>query len=70
MPQPTRNAGDAVIIPASGRPEEEWGKPTQAIPVEAQLWSDWFPGDGGRWFYQARLTSDGSTSYTSALSCR
>ncbi|KAL1880205.1 hypothetical protein VTK73DRAFT_6033 [Phialemonium thermophilum] len=27
---------------------------------QVRPWSRWFPGDGGRWFYQARLRSDGT----------
>jgi hypothetical protein len=37
--------------------------PIATPPAEQQRpWSQWIPGDDGRWFYQGRLKADGSES--------
>ncbi|RKU40729.1 hypothetical protein DL546_002174 [Coniochaeta pulveracea] len=33
---------------------------TQPVTSTDQPWSQWLPGDDGRWFYQGRLKADGS----------
>lgn len=52
-----KDEGQGQLVKCSAGPP-----PAQLFTSQAQSWSQWFPGDEGRWFYQGRLKADGSES--------